>query len=158
MKMDAFIAQLVASREITMKELTERLGYRSKTSITRIAKGKANLRSMEEFDKRVRDALNPTPAEGECLERLLESARWKNDYYASQEMRAFFFGGGVIWRRGLPAQLFGGRVAGGSASALRGRGEDGDNDSEQPVRSGLRNSSNPDSAGARARPALLSCE
>lgn len=101
MKMDAFIAQLVASREITMKELTERLGYRSKTSITRIAKGKANLRSMEEFDRRVRDALNPTPAEGECLERLLESARWKNDYYASQEMRAFFSGGRLYGEEGF---------------------------------------------------------
>lgn len=75
-----------------MGELTELLDYRSKTSISRIVKGKAQQRSVEEFLERVRNIMCLSPAENEELDALLESSRWRNDYQASREMLAFLKG------------------------------------------------------------------
>lgn len=94
-KMDAFVAQLMAARGITTGELTELLGYRSKTSIARIVKEEAHQRSVEEFAARVRDIMNLSPAENEELEALLESSKWQSDYQASREMLAFLKGSPV---------------------------------------------------------------
>lgn len=90
--MERLLNQLMADRGITLAELTEMLGYQSKTSVVRVMKNQASQRALDTFARRVGENLHLTEQEKEALDEVLESLRWQKDYPASKEMLRFLRG------------------------------------------------------------------
>jgi len=87
-----FITSYLKDRDITLVELTAKLGYRSKTSIVRILNGDISTRSLEGFADRLRRVGGLTETECVHLDEAMELLKWQDDYYSSKEMLGFLQG------------------------------------------------------------------
>ena len=81
-----FITAYLKDRDMTMVELTGKLGYRSKTSIVRIMNGDVSGRSLDTFVTRLRKAGGLSEKEIEQLKEAAELLSWQADYYPAREM------------------------------------------------------------------------
>lgn len=81
-----FITAYLKDRDMTMVEFTEKLGYRSKTSVVRIMNGDISLKSFEAFLNRLRSFGDLSEAENEKLREASDVQHWQGDYFPSREM------------------------------------------------------------------------
>ena len=88
MEIREFIEYLRTQRELSFGELSDRLEYRSKTSLARLMRGEADVRGLESFGQRVKAHLKPNSDELRMLTHLLQTAR-SGDSRSSLEMEAF---------------------------------------------------------------------
>lgn len=88
--MDArgFIETVRKNRDLSFRDFSNILGYKSKTSLARLMRGESNLRSMESFGQRVKEHFDLSPDEQNMLAQLLQYARSGNSD-AALEMEAF---------------------------------------------------------------------
>lgn len=86
MNIREFITAYLKDRDMTMAELTGKLGYRSKTSIVRIMNSDVSARSLETFVTRLRKHGSLSEKEIDQLKEAAELLSWQDDYYPSREM------------------------------------------------------------------------
>lgn len=89
-EMEKLLVEIMNARSMSMAELTRRLGYRSKTSITRIMKDQASDRAVETFARRMNDALDLTSEEREWFDAIVKRILRQDD--ALEEMLYFLRG------------------------------------------------------------------
>lgn len=88
MEIREFIEHIRMQRELSFGELSDRLEYRSKTSLARLMRGESDVRGLESFGRRVKAHLNPSMEELHILKQLLQNAR-NGDNRSALEMEAF---------------------------------------------------------------------
>ena len=88
MEIREFIEHLRTQRELSFGELSDRLEYRSKTSLARLMRGESDVRGLESFGRRVKAHLKPNSDELRMLTHLLQTAR-SGDGRSSLEIEAF---------------------------------------------------------------------
>jgi len=84
--MEKLINTLLRSRGMTLAELTEKLGYQSKTSLVRVMKKQANQRALDTFVKRLKKHIELNDEELARLSETMECLNWQEDYESSREM------------------------------------------------------------------------
>lgn len=90
--MEKLINEMLADRGMSLAELTELLGYQSKTSLVRVMKNQASQRALDTFAKKVNENLRLSEAEQVRLLDAMECVRWQEDYASSREMLKFLRG------------------------------------------------------------------
>ena len=88
MEIREFIEHIRTQRELSFGELSDRLEYRSKTSLARLMRGESDVRGLESFGRRVKAHLKPNSDELRMLTQLLQTAR-SGDNRSALEMEAF---------------------------------------------------------------------
>lgn len=86
MNIREFISNYIRNRDMTLAELTTKLGYRSKTSVVRIMNGDSSIRSVEVFAEKLRALDTLSETENDQLNEAIELLRWQEDYQPSREM------------------------------------------------------------------------
>ncbi|MBE5773465.1 MAG: hypothetical protein E7337_05970 [Clostridiales bacterium] len=92
MKIRDFITAYLKERDMTLADLTAKLGYRSKTSIVRIMNGAVTERSLENFVSKLSKVGGITEKEKADLNEAIELLKWQEDYYPSREILDFLQG------------------------------------------------------------------
>ena len=87
-----FMTEYLRQRDMTLLDLTAKLGYRSKTSLVRIMNGEISVRSLDAFAGRMRKLGALTEEESIRLDEAVEYMRWQDDYYPAREMLDFLQG------------------------------------------------------------------
>lgn len=92
MNIKEYMNAYLKERDMTLVELTAKLGYKSKTSIVRIMNGDVTVRSFDKFVARMRKLGDLTEKESAQLDEAVELMRWQEDYHPSREMLGFLQG------------------------------------------------------------------
>lgn len=90
--MEKLIHDILKNHRMSVSELTNRLGYQSKTSLVRIMNNQVSGRALDTFARRLNTCLKLTQDETDRLTGIMEQLRWQEDYVASREMLGFLRG------------------------------------------------------------------
>lgn len=93
MSMEQFIDQFMEEHDISFANLVDRLGYRSKTSLNRIIKGRVRPGTICKFEQAMVSAFDLTLEErGLLSETVQKSIYGEKQYQINQEMLGFIQG------------------------------------------------------------------
>ena len=92
MNIGIIVEEYLKTRGISLIEFSRMLGYRSKTSVVRLMRNQANMRSVEKFSFLFREKGSLTEDELNRLEDAVEKLRWQENYQATRAIHAFLEG------------------------------------------------------------------